>query len=181
MIERSINAPQTSSLGRLFDAVAAVVLHRRAVDYEAQAAIELEGLAIDEPDDAPAYPVEFAGGDWTRREPMCISAAPLWRALIADLRAGVAKPRIAARFHASVAQAFAQAAMQARTATSVNQVALSGGCLHNRRLARLLRLKLEAEGFAVFQHRAVSPGDGGLSYGQIAVATAMLVHPGKHP
>jgi hydrogenase maturation protein HypF len=62
----------------------------------------------------------------------------------------------------------------ARSATGVNQVALSGGCLHNHRLARLLRVKLQAEGFEVFQHRSVSPGDGGLSYGQIAVAAAML-------
>jgi hydrogenase maturation protein HypF len=177
MIERNINAPQTSSLGRLFDAVAAVVLSRRAVDYEAQAAIELEGIALVhsvEPDDAQAYPMEFLSGDWSNREPLRISATPLWRALVADLHAAVPKPHIAARFHAGVAQAFAQAAVQARAATSINQVALSGGCMHNRRLAHLLRVSLEAEGFAVYQHRAVSPGDGGLSYGQAAVAAAKL-------
>ena len=58
--------------------------------------------------------------------------------------------------------------------TSINAVALSGGCMHNRRLARLLRSGLEEEGFEVYQHRSVSPGDGGLSYGQIVVAAAML-------
>jgi hydrogenase maturation protein HypF len=179
MIERNINAPQTSSLGRLFDAVAAVVLNRRVVDYEAQAAIELEGISIDEPDDAPAYAMEFLSGDWAKREPVRISAATLWRALIEDLRTGVSKAQIAARFHAGVAQAFAQVAVQARAATDVHQVALSGGCMHNRILARLLRSGLEEEGFAVYQHRSVSPGDGGLSYGQIAVAASMLSHPSE--
>jgi hydrogenase maturation protein HypF len=86
----------------------------------------------------------------------------------------VSKARIAARFHASIAQAFTHAAVQARTVTGVNQVALSGGCMHNRRLARLLRMKLEAEAFAVYKHRSVSPGDGGLSYGQTVVAAAIL-------
>ena len=174
MMERGVNAPLTSSLGRLFDAVAAVVLGRRVVDYEAQAAIELEGIAVDEPDDVPGYALEFAGGNWAAREPVRISAALLWRELIEDLRIGTSKARIAARFHAGVATGFARAAVLARTATGVNQVVLSGGCMHNRRLARLLRMKLEAEGFEVFQHRSVSPGDGGLSYGQVVVAAALL-------
>jgi hydrogenase maturation protein HypF len=173
MIERGVNAPLTSSLGRLFDAVAAVALHRRAVDYEAQAAIELEGIAEDEADNEPGYAMEIAGGDWAMREPARILAAPLWRALVTDLRAGMSKARIAARFHAGVAAGFIHAAVNAREATGINQVALSGGCMHNRRLARLLHSGLEEEGFAVFQHRLVSPGDGGLSYGQIAVAAAM--------
>jgi hydrogenase maturation protein HypF len=174
MMERCVNSPLTSSLGRLFDAVAAVVLNRRVVDYEAQAAIELEGVAVDEPDDEPGYAMKFIGGDWTTREPTRISAGPLWHELVEDLRAGVSKARIAARFHAGVAAGFVQAAVMARAATGVNQVALSGGCMHNRRLARLLRVKLEAAGFEVFQHIQVSPGDGGLSYGQVAVAAAIL-------
>jgi hydrogenase maturation protein HypF len=90
------------------------------------------------------------------------------------LHAEVSKPRIAARFHAGVAAGFVKAAMLARTATGLKQVALSGGCMANRRLARLLREGLEEEGFEVFQHRRVSPGDGGLSYGQAAVAAAVL-------
>jgi hydrogenase maturation protein HypF len=181
MIERRVNAPLTSSCGRLFDAVAAVVLERREVDYEAQAAIELEGLAVDEPyepDSACGYQMELAGGNWPSREPVRICAGPLWRALIEDLRKGVSKPRIAARFHAGIATAFVRAVVLARAATGIGQVALSGGCMHNRRLARLLRMGLEAEGFEVFQHAQVSPGDGGLSYGQVAVAAAMLSKPG---
>jgi len=172
MIERGINAPLTSSLGRLFDAVAAVVLERRVVDYEAQSAIELEGIAVDETDDEPGYPMELLPGDWNRREPARLSAARLWRALIGDSRAGVSKSRIAARFHSGIAEGFVAAATLARCATGIARVVLSGGCMHNRRLARQLRAKLEAEGFEVFQHRSVSPGDGGLSYGQIVVVAA---------
>jgi hydrogenase maturation protein HypF len=177
MIERKVNTPLTSSLGRLFDAVAAVVMQRREVDYEAQAAIELEGLAIDEAEELtndPAYRIEQVGGDWERREPIRMSVAPLWHGLLDDLQFGVNKPRIAARFHDSIVAGFVQAAKRAHAAMGVRQVALSGGCMHNRRLARLLRIGLEAEGFEVFQHRNVSPGDGGLSYGQAAVAAAVL-------
>ena len=175
MIERGLNTPLTSSCGRLFDAVAAVVLERGAVDYEAQAAIELEGLAIDEPDELDSgYAFDWFAGNWNTRQPTRISASPLWRELLADLRAGVAKPHIAARFHAGVAHAFVRAAALAHEATGIRQVVLSGGCMHNRRLARLLRKGLEGEGFEVFQHKHVSPGDGGLSYGQAAVAAAIL-------
>jgi len=184
MIERELNTPLTSSCGRLFDAVAAVVLGRSVVDYEAQAAIELEGVAAGEPFQEPgaldsaAYSVEFLGGDWKApedvRAPVRVSAVPLWRELWRDLRAGVGKPRMAARFHAGVALAFVRAAILARAATGIRKIALSGGCLHNRRLARLLRTGLEAQGFEVFEHHQVSPGDGGLSYGQAVVAAAVL-------
>ena len=173
MMERGVNTPKTSSLGRLFDAVAALVLRRREVDYEAQAAIELEGAAVDEPD-AQGYSTEWVDGDWGRHEPARIGVATLWRELLADLRAERNAASIAARFHAGIAGAFIQAAVKAREATDVTQVAMSGGCMHNRRLARLLREGLRREGFEVFSHRQVSPGDGGLSYGQAAVAAAML-------
>jgi hydrogenase maturation protein HypF len=174
MMERHVNAPLTSSCGRLFDAAAALLLSRRNVDYEAQAAIELEGLAIDEPDDAPGYAVELLRGDGSTRAPVRMSTAPLWREMMSDLRKGVSRSRIAARFHAGVAAAFIHAAVLAREQTQIHQVALSGGCLHNRRLARLLRVGFEASGFTVFQNLRVSPGDGGLSYGQAAIAAGIL-------
>ena len=175
MIERGLNTPLTSSCGRLFDAIAAVVMGRGAVDYEAQAAIELEGLAVDEPDDVESgYPFDWIASDWNKREPGHISVGPLWHELIEDLRSGVAKPHIAARFHAGVAAAFTRAAVEARGVTGVGQVTLSGGCMHNRRLVRLVRAGLEAQGFEVFQHVQVSPGDGGLSYGQAVVAAAII-------
>jgi hydrogenase maturation protein HypF len=174
MIERGINAPLTSSLGRLFDAVAAVVLKRRQVDYEAQAAIELEGIAVDEPDDIAGYKLDLLQGDWSKREPMRIASSFLWRELIADLRDGASKANIGARFHTGIANAFLRAAVAARTATGISTVAMSGGVLHNRRLARLLRRELELEGFQVFAHRRGSPGDGGLSYGQAVIGATRL-------
>ncbi|MDR3797418.1 MAG: carbamoyltransferase HypF [Terracidiphilus sp.] len=180
MIEGKLNSPLTSSCGRLFDAVAAVVLGRGVVDYEAQAAIELEGVCVDERDELSSdYALELLRGDWSARKPARMSAKPLWKELLEDLRAGVSNARIASRFHAGVTTAFIGAAKLARENTGIEKVALSGGCLHNRRLARLLRTGLEEEGFQVFQHRIVSPGDGGLSYGQAVVAAAMLTKVGQ--
>jgi hydrogenase maturation protein HypF len=179
MIERKINAPLTSSLGRLFDAAAAVILNRRTVDYEAQAAIELEGCAASEEDDAgrPEYALELCEGAESHA-PNVIRLNRMWKTLLTDLRCGEDPRRISARFHAGVAWGFINAAANARIETGINSVALSGGCLHNRWLARLLRVGLEEEGFQVFQHRRVSPGDGGLSYGQavVAAATSALAH-----
>ncbi len=189
MMARGLNSPLTSSCGRLFDAVAALILRRRTVDYEAQAAIELEGIAIDESDDIPGYAfallpdqldqlsksnaprigVETAGK-------IRIETGTMWSELLDDLRAGRPSSYIAARFHAGVACAFVQAALQARAVTGIAQVVLSGGCLHNRRLARLLRARLEDGDFEVFRHLQVSPGDGGLSYGQTVVGGAIAIN-----
>jgi len=176
MIARRLNSPLTSSLGRLFDAVAAVVLGRRVVDYEAQAAMELEGVADGErAEPAPeSYRLAVTAGDWTKREAATIATEAMWRALLRDLERGAGKAEIAARFHAGVAAGFIRAAVLGREATGIAQVALSGGCMHNRRLARLIREGLEKEGFQVCHHRNVSPGDGGLSYGQAVVGAALL-------
>jgi hydrogenase maturation protein HypF len=176
MIERKINSPMTSSLGRLFDAVAAVVLGRRVVDYEAQAAIELEGIAVDEPDRSQQgdYVPELHEAEEGSGGRAVIRTGKMWKAVLDDLWRGVPARRISARFHAGIAEGFINAAANARIETDINTVALSGGCMANRRLARLLRAGLEEEGFTVLQHRNVSPGDGGLSYGQAAVAAAML-------
>jgi len=176
MIERQINSPMTSSLGRLFDAVAAVVLGRRVVDYDAQAAIELEGIAVGEPDrfEQGEYVPELHEAEEGSACEAVIRTGKMWKAVLEDLWRGVPASRISARFHAGIAEGFINAAANARIETSINVVALSGGCMANRRLARLLRNGLEEEGFEVFQHRQVSPGDGGLSYGQAVVASAIL-------
>ena len=176
MIERQINSPMTSSLGRLFDAVAAVVLGRRVVDYDAQAAIELEGIAVGEPDrfEQGEYVPELHEAEEGSACEAVIRTGKMWKAVLEDLWRGVPASRISARFHAGIAEGFINVAGNARIESGINQVAMSGGCMHNRRLARLLRVGLEAQGFQVFQHAQVSPGDGGLSYGQVAVAAAML-------
>jgi hydrogenase maturation protein HypF len=175
MIERRLNTPLTSSLGRLFDAVAAVVLKRREVDYEAQAAIELEGCAIHEDDDVgrSEYALELWDGGKLDGSNV-IRTNRMWKTLLTDLRCGEDLSRIAARFHAGVAEGLINAVANARIENGLNRVVLSGGCLHNRRLARLMRAGLEEEGFQVFTQRNVSPGDGGLSYGQAVVAAAIL-------
>jgi hydrogenase maturation protein HypF len=174
MMERGVNVPLTSSLGRLFDSVAAVLLRRRVVDYEAQAAIELEGLCVDEPDhlDRIDYIPEIVEG-----QPLILKTGQTLSAVIDDLRRGVANKRVGSNFHSGVAEGFVQVAMRAREETGIMQVAMSGGCLHNRRLSTLLRSRLTEEGFRVYAHRRVSPGDGGLSYGQVAVAVAILSQP----
>jgi hydrogenase maturation protein HypF len=176
MIERKINSPMTSSCGRLFDALAAVVVGSRVVDYEAQAAIELEGIAVDEKDriEQGDYWPELHSGEDGSDGVAVIKTGKMWKAVLEDLWRGVPARRISARFHAGIAEGFINAAGNARIETDINIVALSGGCMHNRRLARLLRVGLEEEGFVVLQHRRVSPGDGGLSYGQAVVGAAML-------
>ena len=176
MIERGINSPMTSSLGRLFDAVAAVVLGRRVVDYEAQAAMELEGIAVDELDriEQGGYWPELHSAAVETGSVAVIKTGKMWKAVLEDLWRGVPARWISARFHAGVVEGFINAAGIARIETSINVVALSGGCMHNRRLSRLLRAGLEEEGFEVYQHRNVSPGDGGLSYGQVVVGAASL-------
>jgi hydrogenase maturation protein HypF len=175
MIERGINSPLTSSLGRLFDAAAAVILKRRTVDYDAQAAIELEGIAAGESDGIARqeYVPELAAAT-PGSSAKILSVKNLWRALVDDIGRGIPREKIAAQFHAGVAKGFIAAAANARESTGIAQVALSGGCMHNRRLTRLLRSGLEEGGFQIFQHRNVSPGDGGLSYGQAVVAAAIL-------
>ena len=161
MMERGLNSPLTSSCGYCSTRWPQSRALQRQVDYEVQSAIELEGLAVDEPD-APSYSVELISGDWERREPVVIRTAPLWRELMHDLHDGVSKARMGARFHAGVAAGFVQAA-EAREATGIVQVVLSGGCMHNRRLVRLLRQEVSRRrGFEVFHHVHVSPGDGGL-------------------
>lgn len=172
MIQREINTPLTSSCGRLFDAVAAIVLKRLKVDYEAQAAIELEGIASIESDrvEQEDYLVpQQQDGDY-----IVLKVDSLWRAILHDIQRGTRPERMSAKFHSSIADGFVAAAATARYRFGIHNVALSGGCMHNRRLARLLREGLEKRGFKVYRHLSVSPGDGGLSFGQAAVASAIL-------
>jgi hydrogenase maturation protein HypF len=169
-------APVTSSCGRLFDAVAALVLGRHSVDYEAQAAIELEGVASE--DDCGAYQVEISDGP----SALLIEPRKMLRQVLSDLSAKVPASQISARFHSWLAVSFAGAAERIRLReqsmnpahATLTTVCLSGGCMHNRLLTRLLRRELEARGFRVLLQTKVSPGDGGLSYGQAAVAASRI-------
>lgn len=156
-----VNAPLSSGAGRLFDAVAALLGVRSRVSYEGQAAIELEHLAGAVP--AGAYECRVEGG--------VIVGSDLVARAHDDLAAGRPREEIAAAFHEGVASAFTAACAAARSAGTV---VLSGGTFQNLRLLAALRERLAQEGFRVLSHARVPPNDGGVSYGQAAVATTRL-------
>jgi len=162
-----INSPLTSSAGRLFDAVAALIGLRDVVTYEGQAAIELEQIA--DPAERGSY--EMAISD----EPVArIQVGQLIRAVAADVLSGTQPPVVAARFHHALAGAILATCSQLRDKSGLSTVALSGGVFQNALLlARCLSL-LEDRGFTVLTHRQVPPNDGGISLGQAAIATAIL-------
>jgi hydrogenase maturation protein HypF len=176
MVERKVNSPLTSSCGRLFDAAAAVITGRRIVDYEAQAAIELEGLAAmaENASAEHGYPIHSVEGNWALRQPYTLNVAEMWAELLADKRRGTASAKMSMRFHMGVADAYAQLAVIARKLTGLNKVCFSGGVFHNALLHRLLQSALVDRNFEVYSQSVVSPGDGGISYGQAVVAAARL-------
>ncbi len=157
----------TSSMGRLFDAVAALAGVRQVVDYEAQAAIELEGLARGVAADA-AYRFGFGAGD-AAREPISIDTAPVIGAVVADVRAGVPVPLIGARFHAAVAHLVLRLAIRF---AGPDPIALSGGVFQNALLLSAARTLLREHGFTVLTHRRLPPNDGGLAFGQLLAVGA---------
>ena len=148
-----VNAPLSSGMGRLFDAVAALLGVREEVTYEGQAAIELEQLA----GAVLAEPYAWRFGD----------GAALAGAVHDDLAAGRPREEIAAAFHEAVAAASAAACAEV---AEPRTVVLSGGSFQNLRLLASTRDRLERLGFRVLAHRRVPPNDGGISYGQAAVA-----------
>jgi hydrogenase maturation protein HypF len=171
MAERGINSPVTSSAGRLFDAVAALLGVRDAVNYEGQAAIELEQLA--DPGEQGSYLAGVAPGSASSGlPPLVVSGADLVRAAAEDLVAGVAAQVIAGRFHNGVAQAIATVCTRLREQTGLGVVALSGGVFQNLLLTSRVVTSLTAAGFRVLQHSRVPCNDGGISLGQAAVAGA---------
>jgi hydrogenase maturation protein HypF len=170
MIERGVNSPLTSSCGRMFDGAAALILGRDRADYEAQAAIELEGVAgTDWEDSESGYEVSFEG-----EAPLVLNPSCLWDELLGDLRRGVAQKTISIRFHLGMANAYVRAAIAARAQTGIRNVCLSGGVFHNRLLTRIVRQQLHEAGMEVHLPVQISPGDGGLSYGQVVVAAALI-------
>jgi len=166
-IERRLNAPLTSSVGRLFDAVASIVGVRHRARYEAQAAIELEALV--DPTADGAYPLVIS-----RKTPAVIEPGPVIRGVVADLAAGTPVPVIAARFHATVVGAMIQVCGRIREATGLDRVVLSGGVFQNATLLTAARRALVSAGFKVFSHHLVPPNDGGIALGQAVVAHARL-------
>jgi hydrogenase maturation protein HypF len=163
-LERGLNAPSTSSMGRLFDAAAALAGVRQRVNYEAQAAIEFEALASEAVDSEYRFEIGTA----------TISVKPAIEALLKDVFSGVPRPVISRRFHDGLARMVTEASSGIRLETGINDVVLSGGVWQNITLLRRTLSLLHDAGFRVYIHRAVPPNDGGLALGQAAIATQRL-------
>lgn len=169
MIEKGINSPLTSSCGRLFDGIAALIGLRSKVSYEGQAALELE-MSIDADEDEYLFELEVENGL------LIFDPAPVIRAVVDDLLAGTFAGIISARFHNTLAQVMVAACRSMRSATGLNRVVLSGGVFQNLYLTERGRALLQAAGFDVYTHSLVPPNDGGLALGQAVVAGQMGQH-----
>ena len=159
-----INVTLSSSMGRLFDAVAALIGVRQEVNYEAQAAIELEALV--DPSAEGAYSLAIEGDQ--------IDPGPMLAAIVADLQAGLPKGIIAARFHRGLARMVSEVCRDLRRRYGLSTVALSGGVWQNMTLLRQTVDQLQADGFTILIHRQVPANDGGLALGQAVIAARRL-------
>jgi hydrogenase maturation protein HypF len=183
MLRRGVNAPVTTSMGRLFDGIAALIGLYQKVDFEGQAAMALEFTA--DAEERAAYPIIIADGAKRWKDGgkggvlpcppappslLILDWQPLVEAVLADLRRSVSQGIIAARFHNALVEAIVGVAQ----AVGEPRVALTGGCFQNRLLTERAAGRLEAAGCQVLLHRQVPPNDGGISLGQIAVAAARL-------
>ena len=171
MVEAGLNAPLTSSAGRLFDAVAALLSVRDTINYEGQAAVELEQLA--DPGEPGSYRAAISEG-----EPFRIHGASLVQAVTGELTEGAPAPAIAARFHNGIAALIEEGCVLARERHGLDTVALSGGVFQNLLVTERAAARLEARGFRVLLHSRVPCNDGGISLGQAVVAGARDRAPG---
>ncbi len=167
-LRQEINCPPTSSAGRFFDAVSALLGIRNEVDYEAQAAIELEMLAPDNIKSASleSYPFSIDENNGMR----IIRLGEVLTAIIGDIKGNVAIPEISLRFHNTIAQIITRTCKMIAGDSGIRQVALSGGVFQNRLLSRLAAAALRNEDFEVLTHQLVPCNDGGISLGQVVIA-----------
>jgi hydrogenase maturation protein HypF len=174
MLERDLNCPVTTSMGRLFDGIAALVGLPTHVSFEGEAAMALEWAA--DPAETAAYPVEWMSTAVGSVVPDAVAPArildwgPLLTSVLQDQREGAARAAIAARFH----NALVRMAVEVARAVGEERVALSGGCFQNRLLTERLAPALARAGHRVLLHSHVPPNDGGVSLGQVVVAAAQL-------
>ena len=179
MIERGINSPRTSSMGRLFDAAAAILGICDKATYEGEPAIELEAAAwraLDNEiarfsDDNAGY---FASGPSWLDGPYVLDQKALFEALLGGIEAGASADRLALDFHVAVACSSARIASEICVHEGIDTVALSGGVFMNRLLLQLLTRELKSAGLTVLVPHTVPVNDGCIAYGQAAVASARL-------
>jgi hydrogenase maturation protein HypF len=159
MLAKGVSAPFTSSVGRLFDAVAALLGIRQQVTFEGQAAMELESLI--EPEVTEVYPFKLSNS-----VPQIIDWAPMIGEILVDLRKGISQGAIAAKFHNTLAEIIVEVGRQIVTP----KIVLTGGCFQNRYLLEDAVQRLSQAGFKPYWHQRVPPNDGGIALGQIAAA-----------
>ena len=164
-LERRVNAPLTSSIGRLFDAAAALAGVRQEVNYEAQAAIEFEAVA--DPDEPGIYPFDVDASKLLVRQVIT--------SLVSDVFSGTPISIISARFHNGLAAGLRSVVMGIKAETGLNEVVLSGGVWQNITLLRRTLSLLRQDGFVVYIHREVPTNDGGLSLGQAVIAAQRIM------
>jgi len=169
IIEGRIHSPLSSGLGRLFDGVAALIGLRHAVNFEGQAAMELEALATGLTESP--YPFELLRHSG---HPSILDVSATVRAVVADLASGQNKAKIAASFHQMIIEAFAAMTEEIRKAMGLTRVALSGGCFQNKILLEGTIKKLRHSGFDVYHPRQVPANDGGVCLGQAVIAASMV-------
>ncbi len=166
MITKKINSPLTSSLGRLFDGVAAIIGLCNHISFEGQAAMNLEMIAVDRVEKSYNYDLEC-------QETCLILWQPLIRGVVQDMQKGVSTAIISAKFHATVTKMFCEVCEIIRKRSDVNRVALSGGVFQNTLLLTGVMRLLQKNGFQVYTHQITPCNDGGLSLGQALIANAI--------
>jgi hydrogenase maturation protein HypF len=164
MIERRVNSPLTSSMGRLFDAVSSLVSLRDAVNYEGQAAVELEMTA--DPKAEEEYPFEIR----TTEAALVIDLMEMVRGIVQDLLQGVSPSRISGKFHRTAARLVVETCERIRSQTGLGRVVLSGGVFQNILLLAMVSEGLARRGFQVYTHHLAPANDGGISLGQAVIA-----------
>ncbi len=169
MLDKGLQCVDTSSCGRLFDAVASVLNVRQQTTYEGQAAIELEMLAADT---EGRYPFTIHDGN-----PFQADLRTVISAITVDLHSGTPAAVIAGRFHNTMADVILQACQRIRSHSQLERVCLSGGCFQNLRLLGLTVESLRSAGFTVYHHQRVPTNDGGLALGQALIASELLSVP----
>ncbi len=167
-IEKKVNTPLTSSMGRLFDAVSSLLAIRDEVHYEGQAAIEMEMIADH------AVREEYPFRNHEEEVPMVINSAEMIRGIVHDLIDGVPSSKISGKFHRTVSRMIVETCEAIRPREKLNRVVLSGGVFQNIFLLSLVTEELKRSGFDVYTHHLVPPNDGGISLGQAVVAHMRL-------
>ena len=175
MIKRNINSPRTSSMGRLFDAAAAILDICGTATYEGEPAIELEAAAWYALGSRTVRPIDYQSGIPTSVDDSTIlDSQPLIEALLEGIEAGASPDRLALGFHIVIARASARIASEICAREGIDTVALSGGVFMNRLLLQLLARELKSAGLTVLVPHTVPVNDGCIAYGQAAVASARL-------